>query len=192
MRPRRGLTSTGARRSGSNDRELAWIASHPSRARAWSESGRISTLAMATTLILGFIVHLVGYLIGTGVLGLPEWAPADLVSTLVSNLGIVLWTSVVLVVFLEILPAQTRRRARRAMALAAAALRDRGEEVPVDLLDAEDAPPAAAAASGVGSDRDRTLEAVLDRLTAIEQRLEHMPERYVDRAPDMSSSMEPG
>jgi hypothetical protein len=102
---------------------------------------------------------------------LPEWVPIDLVSTLVANLGIVLWTSVVLVVFLEILPARTRRRATRAMALAAAALRDRGEEVPSELLDAE-----AVAAAGAGSPNDRTLEAVLDRLTSIEHRLANPPD----------------
>jgi hypothetical protein len=171
MRRRRGAISSGGRHPGSGDRELAWIVAHPDRARAWSESGRISELAMATTLALGLLVHLVGYIVGTGALRLPEWVPIDLVSTLVANLGIVLWTSVVLVVFLEILPARTRRRATRAMALAAAALRDRGEEVPSELLDAE-----AVAAAGAGSPNDRTLEAVLDRLTSIEHRLANPPD----------------
>jgi hypothetical protein len=171
MRQRPGLISTDQPRSGSTERELAWIAAHPDRARAWSESSRISTLAMATTLALGLLVHLVGYLVGAGAIGLPAWAPSDLVATLVSNLGIVLWTSVVLVVFLEVLPNRTHRRARRAMALAAATLRDRGEAVPAELLEADEP-----SATDDRADRDRTLEAVLDRLTSIEHRLANPPD----------------
>jgi hypothetical protein len=170
MRRRRGAMSTGDRRPGSGDRELAWIVAHPDRARAWSESSRISTLAMATTLALGLAVHLVGYVIGTRALALSDWLPMDFMSTLVSNLGIVLWTSVVLVVFLQVLPDRTHRRATRAMALAAAELRHRGEEVPAELLGAE------AEAAAAESNRDRTLEAVLDRLTSIEHRLANPPD----------------
>jgi hypothetical protein len=166
MRRRRGARSTGERRSSPRERELAWVVANPVRARAWSESGRISTLAMGTTLALGLVVHVLGYSIGNGTFSLPEWVPVDLASTLVSNLGIVLWTSVVLVVFLEILPARTRRRAARSMALAAQSLRDRGERVPAELADAEEM------TTDTGrTDQDRTLDAVLDRLTSIERRL---------------------
>lgn len=166
MNEGRNVESTAHRGPATNEREIAWIAAHPDRARAWSESSRISTLAMATTLALGLAVHLVGYMVGTGAIGLPDWAPPDLVATLVSNLGIVLWTSVVLVVFLEILPNRTHRKARRAMARAADVLRDRGEAVPAELLEADEP-----SATDGEAHRDRTLEAVLDRLTSIEHRL---------------------
>jgi hypothetical protein len=160
------MTADKDSRSRSLKRQLAWIAAHPGSARAWSASSRISALAMATTLGIGLIVHLVGYGVGTGYVPMPDWVPIDLASTLVSNLGIVLWTSVVLVVFLEVLPARTRSRATRSMALAAQALRDQGLPVPTELADLEEGSTHAA-----GSDADRTLEAVLERLTSIEQGL---------------------
>jgi hypothetical protein len=171
MRRRRGATSTREQGSNPRERELAWVVANPGRARAWSESGRISAFAMATTLGLGLVVHVVGYGIGDRTFSLPDWVPTDLASTLVSNLGIVLWTYVVLVVFLEILPARTRRRAARSMALAAQELRERGEPVPAELADAE-----AMTSDGGRTDRDRTLDAVLDRLTSIEHRLANRPD----------------
>jgi hypothetical protein len=158
-------------RSRSLERQLAWVVAHPGSARAWSESGRISALAMATTLALGLVVHLVGYGIGNGAISLPDWAPADLVSTLVSNLGIVLWTSVILVIFLEVLPARTRRRATRSMALAAQTLREQGRPVPSDLAAADEADVVNAP-----SGRDPTLELMLERLTSIERLLGDRPD----------------
>jgi hypothetical protein len=154
------------RRSKALERELAWVSSHPARARAWSESGRISAFAMAVTLALGLVVHVVGFAIGTGAMPLPGGIPTDLAATLVSNLGIVLWTSVVLVVFLDTLPARARRRATRSMVLAAKTLQARGLPVPEELADV--------AAPGVEprtTDADPTLRAVLERLTAIERLL---------------------
>ena len=124
------MTADPNRRSRSLDKQVAWVAAHPAAARAMSDASRISTLAMATTFALGLLVHLAGYGIGSRSIPMPDWLPADLASTLVSNLGIVLWTSVILVVFLEILPARTRRRAARSMSLAAATLRDQGQTDP--------------------------------------------------------------
>jgi hypothetical protein len=154
------------RRSKALAKEVDWVVSHPARARAWAESGRISAFAMVVTLALGLAVHLVGFAIETGAVQLPGGIPIDLTATLVSNLGIVLWTSVVLVVFLDTLPARARRRATTSMALAAKTLEDRGLPVPEELADV--------AATGVESsttDADQTLQAVLDRLTAIERLL---------------------
>ncbi len=120
---------------------------------------------MVVTLALGLVVHVAGYAIGTKAIELP-WLPADLVATLVSNLGIVLWTSVVLVVFLDTLPARARRRATQSMALAAKRLEARGLSVPDEL-------------AGVRADLDRVgpteadpaFAAILERLDAIERRL---------------------
>lgn len=154
------------RRTRALEREVSWVVAHPGRARSWSESGRISAMAMVATLALGLVVHVVGYAVGNHVISLPTWIPADLASTLISNLGIVLWTSVVLVVFLEVLPARARRRATRSMELAATKLRDQGLPVPAELEDLDDPrPPTAHALS------DPTLTAILERLTAIERSL---------------------
>jgi hypothetical protein len=154
------------RQSKALQKEVDWVVAHPTRARAWSESGKISALAMVVTLALGLVVHVVGFAIGSGAISLPGGIPIDLAATLISNLGIVLWTSVVLVVFLDTLPARARRRATRSMALAAKTLGERGLPVPEELADV--------APSGVEprtTDEDQTLRAVLERLTAIERLL---------------------
>jgi hypothetical protein len=161
------MTADRIRRSRSLDKQVAWVVAHPASARAMSDSRRISTLAMATTFVVGLMVHLAGYGIGTRSIPMPDWLPADLASTLVSNLGIVLWTSVILVVFLEILPARTRRRAARSMSLAATTLRDQGKPIPSELM-AFVEPVADEAASP----RDPTLQAVLERLESIERYLD--------------------
>ena len=153
------------RRSRALEKEVAWVGAHPAQARAWSESGKITAVALIATLALGLVVHIVGFAIGSGSVRLPAWLPVDLASTLVSNLGIVLWTSVVLVFFLDILPARVRRRATTSMALAAQTFADQGLALPEELADV-----------AVGMQRrttevDPTLEGVLDRLTAIERRL---------------------
>ncbi len=152
------------RRSRSLEKELAWVAAHPGSARSWGETRRISTLSMATTFALGLLVHLVGYALGKGEIEIPVWAPADLLATLISNLGIVLWTSVILVVFLEVLPARARRRATHSMALAASRLREAGLPVPAELADAE--------GSDVGGRKgNSSLDTILVRLAAIERLL---------------------
>ncbi len=157
------------RRSRSLEKELAWVAAHPGSARSWAESRRISALSMAATFALGLLVHLVGYAIGTGGIKVPAWAPADLLATLVSNLGIVLWTSVILVVFLEVLPARARRRATHSMALAASRLREAGLSVPAELADAQ------RGADDGRRDRDQTLDSILERLASIERLLADVP-----------------
>ena len=154
------------RRSRSLEKEVAWVVAHPARARAWSESGKITAVAMAATLALGLVVHVVGFGIGSGSLLLPAWLPSDLTATLVSNLGIVLWTSVVLVIFLDTLPSRARRRATQSMTLAVRELEDRGLPVPGELGDV-----VATSGRPLAAEPDPSLQAVLDRLTAIEKLL---------------------
>jgi hypothetical protein len=154
------------RRSRALDKEVAWVVAHPARARAWSDSGKITAVAMVATLALGLVIHLAGFTIGSGSVPMPIWLPRDLTATLVSNLGIVLWTSVVLVVFLDTLPSRVQRRAGESMALAARTLDDRGLPVPSELADLPMGP------NPIGPRQtDRTLQAVLERLEAIERLL---------------------
>ena len=155
------------RRTRALDKEVDWIVAHPARARAWSESGKISAVAMGATLALGLFVHVLGYQIGIGAAPVPDWIPRELAATLVANLGIVLWTSVVLVVFLDTLPARAHRRAAGSMALAARKLEERGLPVPAELAGVD----AAATADVSRAPSDPTLDAVLERLTAIERLL---------------------
>jgi hypothetical protein len=156
-------------KSRSLENELAWVVAHPGSARSWAESRRISALSMVTTFVLGLLVHVVGFALGTGGIEVPAGVPADLLATLVSNLGIVLWTSVILVVFLEVLPARARRRATHSMALAASRLREAGLPVPAELADAE------RGAAGERPDRDPALNSIVERLASIERLLAETP-----------------
>jgi hypothetical protein len=151
------------RRSRAFEKEVDWVLAHPAKARAWSQSGKISAVAMVVTLALGLVVHVAGFTIGSGAAPLPGGVPMDLAATLVTNLGIVLWTSVVLVIFLDTLPARARRRTANSMVMAARKLADRGLPVPEELADV-----ATAGVARRTTEADPTLQAVLERLTAIE------------------------
>ncbi len=130
---------------------------------------------MSATLALGLFVHVLGYPIGIGTAPMPDWIPRELAATLVANLGIVLWTSVILVVFLDTLPARVRRTRR--------VDGPRGPEV----RGARPARPRRAGRRRCSGDADEavpTLEAVLERLTAIERRLAENESRQHGRAVD--------
>ena len=89
-------------------------------------------------LIVGLVVHIVGYALLTATSGEPIGLVADLLSTL----GTALWTGVVLVVFAEVLPQAQRRAALRLLHRYEEALREqavagvgevaRPAEAPVD------------------------------------------------------------
>ena len=151
--------------------ELAWVAEHPDSARGWADADRILAWSMTVTLVVGLALNLVGYGIGSGAISTPGWLPGDLTSQLVSDLGVILWTSVILVLFIEIIPERSRRRAARYLAGARDALREQGRPIPTELLQVDLAEPG-------GSVQAATLEAVLEQVRAIERTLEdRLPRR---------------
>jgi hypothetical protein len=110
--------------------ELDWLAANADTVRGWARGDRIIAWTMVVTFLLGLGVNLVGFAIGTGSLGLPAGWPAELIADLLVNVGVVLWTSVILVLFLEILPTWQQRQARAWSRAALAALRERGDLTP--------------------------------------------------------------
>jgi hypothetical protein len=122
------------------DRELAWIAAHPEAANAWLGRDRLLVVSMCATFVVGFLGHLAGYGLETGRITLPDWLPEDLVGSMLTDLGLVLWTSVFFVLFLEYLPDIAARRAARYGRLAVEDLRERGIAVSQALAVGGEAP----------------------------------------------------
>jgi hypothetical protein len=140
--------------------ELDWVAANLEDAMGWARGRYIVRWTLVGTFLTGLVVHVLGFGLTSGGLTLPAGWPADLIGELLSSLGIALWTSVILVVFLEILPTWQQHRAETWARAALIALRDRG-----DLL-------AATVDEAVADDESDAvvtrLDAILDRLTALE------------------------
>ena len=141
-----------------SDAELDWVAEHLDEVVAYSRGERALRWPLLATLLLGLGVHLLGYAFATGAFGLPTTWPADLVADLLVSFGTALWTSVAIVVFLEVWPSQRRREVARFSRDALAALKARGDKLPVEV------PPAD---QDIGP--DAKLDAILARLTALEE-----------------------
>jgi hypothetical protein len=139
--------------------ELDWVAQNLDDTQAWARGSAVIWWTLVGTFLLGLAVHVLGFAFATGALDLPAGWPTDLVADLLANLGIALWTSVVLVLFLEIMPDWQRRRAETWARAALAALRDRGD-VPASAAEVEPNDPVEA-----------KLDLVLERLTALEARV---------------------
>jgi hypothetical protein len=145
--------------------ELDWLAANADTVTGWARGERIIVWTMVVTFLIGLVVNLIGFGLGSGVLALPTGWPSELIADLLVNVGVVLWTSVVLVVFLEILPTRQQRQARAWARSALAALRERGDELPPEVLEAADEPVDVTDAVG---ELDTKLDAILARLDRIE------------------------
>ena len=91
------------------------------RVRGWVSGQYFMREALITAFVLGLIAHVGGYVLMATTTGEPLGLIADLLSTL----GTTVWTGVVLVVFVDILPRARRREAARRLATYEAALEDR-------------------------------------------------------------------
>lgn len=141
-----------------SDGELQWVSRNLDSTLAWARGERVMQLTLVITFALGLVVHLAGYALGAGGIRLPAGWPVELVADLLGNLGIVLWTSVVLVVFLQVIPRRGQRNAERYARAAIEALRARGEDVPAVIGDADPV--------------QSKLDAILARLTAVESAMQ--------------------
>ena len=143
-----------------SDEELRWAGSHLDDVAAYVRGERVLRWILGSVLVLGLVINLLGYWVGSGASGLGTGFPADLVSDLLDSFGVALWTSVVIVVALEMWPQQQRRNVELYARGAVAALKARGATVEVELP-----PPDHAAGT------DAKLDAILDRLAAVERSL---------------------
>lgn len=105
-----------------SEEELAWAATHLPVLRRWVAGQRFIREALVLVFVLGLAAYVGGYLLRDAATGEPVGLLADLLSTL----GTTLWTGVVLVSFVQILPDARRRSAARRLEAYEAALRDLG------------------------------------------------------------------
>src|SRR5262249_54949193 len=94
------------------DEELAWIGENLTDLRRSAAGPRILLGSLGIGFVLGLVTHVAGYLLRssatTGLLGL--------VADLLYALGWALWTGVVVVLFVQVIPEAKRRQIKRAIA----------------------------------------------------------------------------
>lgn len=103
------------------DEETVWIGEHLTELRrSVSEQGILYT-SLGIAFVVGLAAHVGGYLLRSS-------SPTELlglVADLLYALGWALWTSVVVVVFVQIVPESKRRQIKRALDAYEAAQRDK-------------------------------------------------------------------
>jgi len=104
----------------SND-ELKWMSRHLSELRQSVSERQIQRQMLWIGLAIGLAVHVAGFLLKTSATGEPIGVLADLLYTL----GWGLWTGVVVVAVVEIIPAAKERQISRALDAYELALRAR-------------------------------------------------------------------
>lgn len=112
--------------------ELEWARDNLASMRRSVQNNTVLYITMAITFILGLVIYLVAVSISTQVIQLPENWRGDFIADLLYNLGITLWTSVILVLFLEVTVEYQRRRWQRYIQLVERVLKQQG--YPVDDL----------------------------------------------------------
>lgn len=138
--------------------ELDWARDNLEQMRRNARNNTVLYLTLAGTLALGVIVYLLGVLIAEGIIGLPEGWGANLLADFLYNLGIALWTSVIIVFFLEVIVEYQQRRWQQYLIAVEQALEQLGEKLPAGEEEAAD--PLAA-----------RLEAIQAELAEIKARL---------------------
>jgi hypothetical protein len=96
----------------SDERALEWMAEHLPELRQSASGQRILYQSLAISFVVGLCAHIGGYvllsLVPSGLLGL--------LADLLHALGWSLWTGVVVVVFIQVIPEAKRRQIRQAVA----------------------------------------------------------------------------
>ena len=104
-----------------SDEELAWVSAHLSDLRQSVTERRFRNHMLWIGLVIGLVAHVTGFLLKASVTGEPVGVLADLLYAL----GWALWTGVVIVALVEIIPAAKERQISRALDVYEAALRSR-------------------------------------------------------------------
>ncbi len=105
-----------------SDEELAWVSAHMTDLRRSVDEHRIREHMLWIGLVVGLVAHVTGFLLVASVTREPIAVLADLLYAL----GWALWTGVVIVALVEIIPAAKERQISRALDVYEAALRSRG------------------------------------------------------------------
>ena len=99
---------------------LAWIGENLPLVRESVSGQRILYSTLVTAFVVGLAAYVGGYLLKSSV----TTEPLGLVADLLYALGYALWTGVVVVVFLQIIPETKRRQYKRALDAYEASLRE--------------------------------------------------------------------
>ncbi len=103
------------------DEETAWIGEHLAELRRSVSEQRILYTSLGIGFAVGVAAHVGGYLLRSSA----TVELIGLVADLLYALGWALWTSVVVVVFVQIVPEAKRRQINRALDVYETALRDK-------------------------------------------------------------------
>lgn len=94
-----------------DERVLAWMEEHVTELRQSVSGQRI----LYESLVIGFVVGLAAHIGGYVLLSSAPSEPLGLLADLLHALGWSLWTGVVVVVFVQVIPEAKRRQIRRAL-----------------------------------------------------------------------------
>jgi hypothetical protein len=100
---------------------LAWVGEHLPRVRRSVYGQRFLYWSLGIGFVVGLAAHVGGYLLGSSV----TTEPLGLVANLLYALGWALWTGVVVVVFVQIIPEVKRRQFKRMLDAYEAARREK-------------------------------------------------------------------
>src|SRR5262245_34832441 len=103
------------------DEELAWIGENLADLRRSAAGPGILLGSLGVGFLFGLVTHCVGYLLRSSA----TTGPLVLVADLLYALGWALWTGVVVVLFVQVLPEAKRRQIKRALAVYEATQRDK-------------------------------------------------------------------
>jgi hypothetical protein len=90
---------------------VAWIDEHIMELRQAAYGQRILYQILATTIVLGLVAQVAGYLLKSAA----TTEPLALVTDLLYTLGLALWTGAVVVVIVQVFPEAKRRQIERAL-----------------------------------------------------------------------------
>lgn len=117
---------------------LAWMAEHLPQLRRSAFGQRILYQSLGTGFVLGLAAHVGGYLLRSSV----TTEPFGLLADLLYALGYALWTSVVVVLFVQIVPEAKRRQIKRWLEPYEATLREKAQAGGDQASGDDGAPPA--------------------------------------------------
>ena len=136
--------------------ELDWARQNLGKLRRTARGNTSLYMTMIFTFILGLIIYFVADGISVGAIAVPSGWRINLLADLLHNLGVVLWSSVVLVFFLEVVVEFQKKRWQRYVQLIEHVLNEQGQAA------AQDTDPSE-------GDITAQLAALQARLTSLDQ-----------------------
>ncbi len=135
--------------------ELEWARQNLDKMRRTARGNTPLLVVMLLTFVLGLIIYFVSDGIQAGAIALPADWRASLIADFLYNLGVVLWTSVVLVFFLEVVVEYQRKRWQRYVQLIEHVLKEQGQAVTT-------------AGEEIDDDIATRLDAIMNKLSGLE------------------------